>query len=96
MNDILTIKNNISRDIFGGMNDILTIKNNISRDIFDYQQLMLCLSSYSKPRDRIRTLIKNNQIVRIKKGLYIFGEGFQQRSFVPVIVFFLFFMFEIL
>ena len=40
---------------------------------FDYNLLLSCLSKYKRPRDQITKLIKNNYILPIKKGLYIFG-----------------------
>jgi len=57
------------------MSDIARIKNKITRDIFDYQVLRGVLSDYSKPRDKITRLLAGEDIIRIKKGLYCFGEA---------------------
>ena len=54
------------------------LRHQIDRDIFDYQQLVACLPRYSKPRDRIRRLLAGGEIVRIRKGLYAFGEPFRR------------------
>ncbi|NQV14956.1 hypothetical protein HQ531_05805 [bacterium] len=43
---------------------------------FDYQVLMHTLRDYAKPRDRVTTLMKQGVVSRIKKGLYVFGEGY--------------------
>ena len=50
------------------------MRQQIDRDVFDYQQLVACLSQFSKPRDKIRRLLAAGEIVRIRKGLYAFGE----------------------
>ena len=54
------------------------LRQQIERDIFDYQQLVACLSQFSKPRDKIRRLLATGEIIRIRKGLYTFGEPFRQ------------------
>jgi len=59
------------------MNTIIQIKKRINRDVFDYQQLLECLKTYSKPRDKIRQLVADGDITRVKKGLYVFGEAYR-------------------
>lgn len=39
----------------------------------DYQFLMSALGSYSQPRDKISGWLKSGDLVRVKKGLYVFG-----------------------
>jgi len=56
------------------MNSIEQIRRSIEQDVFDYTQLVNTLSSYKKPRDVISTLLKRQQIIRVRKGLYVFGE----------------------
>lgn len=51
------------------------IRRAIDADVFDYQQLMDCLQAYAKPRDKVRALLKAREIIRVKKGLYVFGEA---------------------
>lgn len=55
------------------MMPIEQIRSKIEGDLFDYSQLMLALSHYSKPRDTVTSLLKRGHIVRIRKGLYVFG-----------------------
>lgn len=40
---------------------------------FDYPFLMDCLSEYKSPRSKITHLLRSGEIIRIKKGLYVFG-----------------------
>jgi hypothetical protein len=56
-----------------------TIRQLIQQDVFDYQTLMTTLRSYSSPRDKISRLINSGEIVRLKKGLYLFGEALRKR-----------------
>ncbi|MBC8374422.1 MAG: hypothetical protein H8E26_00165 [FCB group bacterium] len=46
---------------------------------FDYQVLMHALRDYAKPRDRVTTLMKQGVVQRVKKGLYVFGEGYNRK-----------------
>jgi len=57
---------------------MVSIRQKIDREVFDYQVLMDALSGYSKPRDKITRLLTGGEIVRIKKGLYCFGEAFRR------------------
>ena len=50
------------------------LRTKIGREEFDYQALMDALSGYANPRDCVTRLLRNGTIIRIKKGLYIFGE----------------------
>jgi len=60
------------------MSKIAQIRRKIIREIFDYQVLLEALSSYRKPRDKITRLLADGDIVRVKKGLYCFGEAFRR------------------
>jgi len=60
------------------VDNIAKLRRNIRRDVFDYQVLLGVLSDYRKPRDRITRLLANGTIIRIKKGLYCFGEAFRK------------------
>ena len=42
---------------------------------FDYQILLTALGDYKRPRDRITKLLRQGTIIRVKKGLYVFGEA---------------------
>ena len=60
------------------MSKTATIRQAIVRDVFDYQALTHALSEYAKPRDKITRLLADGGIVRVKKGLYCFGEVFRR------------------
>jgi len=45
---------------------------------FDYNLLLQALRDYKKPRDKIRGLLKNKDIVRVKKGLYVLGREYNK------------------
>ncbi|HBC87797.1 MAG TPA: hypothetical protein DCZ94_12655 [Lentisphaeria bacterium] len=38
---------------------------------FDYQYLMQVLRDYSSPRNKINLMLRNKEMIRIKKGLYV-------------------------
>lgn len=56
------------------------LRRAIEGEIFDYQMLMYHLREYKKPRDKITLLLKNQSIIRVKKGMYIFGADFRRKS----------------
>jgi predicted transcriptional regulator of viral defense system len=60
---------------------IETIRKQIPQEEFDYQILLDCLKGYARPRDKISDLLRKGNIVRIKKGLYIFGDEYRHRPF---------------
>jgi predicted transcriptional regulator of viral defense system len=53
----------------------------IGREEFDYQALMAALSEYASPRDRVTALLRRGEIIRVKKGLYVFGDELRRRPF---------------
>lgn len=60
--------------------EITQIRRDIPREVFDYQVLLEALSGYSKPRDKITKLLRSGAVVRIKKGLYCFGESLRKEA----------------
>jgi predicted transcriptional regulator of viral defense system len=60
------------------LNAIAQMLRNIGGEVFDYQVLLDVLAEYRKPRDRITRLLGGGVIVRVKKGLYCFGEPFRR------------------
>ena len=54
------------------------LRQQIDRDVFDYQQLVACLSQFSKPRGQNSQIVASGEIVRIRKGLYAFGAPLQR------------------
>lgn len=63
----------------------MTIEQQIRRKIpyeeFDYQALLDALSAYSRPRDKITDLLRKGVIIRVKKGLYVFGPDYAQKAY---------------
>lgn len=57
------------------------IRKTVDREEFDYQVLTTCLKDYSRPRDKITDLLRERQIIRVKKGLYIFGPDYRRRPY---------------
>lgn len=58
-----------------------SIRKYISNEEFDYQTLLHGLGQYSRPRDKISDLLRKGVIVRVKKGIYIFGKDYRQQPF---------------
>jgi len=51
-----------------------SLRHRIPHEEFDYQVLLDALSGYLRPRSKITALLRNGVIVRVKKGLYVFGK----------------------
>lgn len=58
---------------------VALIRRKAADEVFDYQVLMDALSGYRKPRDAVTRLLLEGSIVRIKKGLYCFGETYRRK-----------------
>jgi predicted transcriptional regulator of viral defense system len=58
-----------------------SIRKYISNEEFDYQTLLHGLGQYSRPRDKISDLLRKGVIIRVKKGIYIFGEDYRLQPF---------------
>ncbi|MFA6172346.1 MAG: hypothetical protein WC701_01550 [Kiritimatiellales bacterium] len=58
-----------------------TLRKQIGREEFDYQVLLSALSGYASPRDRITALLRSEAIIRVKKGLYVFGPDYRREPF---------------
>ncbi len=57
------------------------LRNEIPLEEFDYQTLMGALSDYARPRDKVTALLARGVIIRVKKGLYIFGSEYRKRPY---------------
>ena len=60
------------------------LKNLINKAVsaeFDYNLLSDCLSNYKRPRNQITKLLKNKDIIRVKKGLYVFGPQIKDKIY---------------
>lgn len=62
------------------MVDIITaLRSKVTGEVFDFQVLMDALNMYLKPRDVVTRLLSDGIIIRIKKGLYCFGDALRRR-----------------
>ena len=57
------------------------LRRRIEGEEFDYQVLLDSLKGYERPRDKITSLIRQDAIVRVKKGIYLFGQKYARRPF---------------
>lgn len=55
------------------------LRKRIASEEFDYQTLLDALEGYLHPRDKITGLLRKGVIVRVKKGLYVFGDDYRRR-----------------
>ena len=57
------------------------IRSRIQTEIFDYQILTDALKDLSAPRDKTTLLIREGVVIRVKKGLYVFGDKYRRYPF---------------
>jgi hypothetical protein len=57
------------------------LRARIDGEEFDYQTLLDSLKQYERPRDKITSLLRQKAIIRVKKGIYIFGPKYARRPF---------------
>jgi len=57
------------------------LRRRVGREEFDYQALMAALPEYANPRDKVTTLLRRGDIIRVKKGLYVFGDELRHRPY---------------
>jgi predicted transcriptional regulator of viral defense system len=57
------------------------LRAKIAGEEFDYQALLDGLREYDRPRDKITSLLRQGAIVRVKKGIYVFGARYKRRPF---------------
>jgi len=55
--------------------------NRIPYEEFDYQTLLDALKGYAQPRMKISSLLARGTIIRVKKGLYVFGESRRRQPY---------------
>ena len=58
--------------------DAFQLRKALPQEEFDYTLLTAALSQYSGVRQKINELLKSGVIVRVKKGLYVFGPAYNQ------------------
>ncbi|MBP9841318.1 MAG: hypothetical protein KBC64_02700 [Simkaniaceae bacterium] len=53
-------------------------RQEIKSEVFDYQLIANYFSNLKKIRDKIATLVREGKIIRLKRGLYVFGPKWQR------------------
>lgn len=53
----------------------IDLRGAIQTEIFDYLTLTDALRGLAYPRNKINDLLRQGVIIRVKKGLYVFGDG---------------------
>ena len=54
------------------------VRGKIKTEEFDYEGLIQALQHYKKPRDAITRFLRDGSIIRVKKGLYVFGDNYRR------------------
>lgn len=57
------------------------LRKSIPFEEFDYQTLIDSLRGYAHPRKKITSMLRKGEIIRVKKGLYLFGESSRRSPF---------------
>ena len=63
------------------MIDTEDLRRSIAGEEFDYQSLLGALKGYERPRDKITALLRRGVIIRVKKGIYVFGQRYARQPF---------------
>lgn len=58
--------------------DHLQLRKVVGREEFDHLQLVSALSPYLAVDQKINELLKSGIVIRVKKGLYVFGENLRR------------------
>lgn len=61
------------------MTHLQQLYNELVGSELDYPFLIHHLQDYAKPRDKITRLLKNGDLIRVKKGLYVLGESYRRQ-----------------
>lgn len=59
-------------------NIMLQLRNRSEGEEIDYNFVMDCLKDYKSPRAKLTTLLKKKDLIRVKKGLYLFGSDYRK------------------
>ena len=57
------------------------LRSRITGEEFDYPALLDSLLEYDRPRDKITSLLRQGAVIRVKKGIYVFGERYKRHPF---------------
>ncbi len=53
-----------------------SLRTKVGSEELDYTQLKSLLSDYQQPRNKINKWLADNSLIRVKKGLYVFGPEY--------------------
>lgn len=59
-------------------NIMLQLRNKSPGEEIDYNFVMDCLKDYKSPRGKLTTLLQKEDLIRVKKGLYLFGSDYRK------------------
>jgi hypothetical protein len=69
------------------MTDImLQLRSKAQGEEIDYTFVMDCLKDYKSPRAKLTTLLQRGNLIRVKKGLYLFGSDYRKEPYSPEIM----------
>lgn len=60
----------------------LSLRQFSPHEELDYLQLKEALKQYAYPRAKMTALLKNKTLIRVKKGLYVFGDDWAKKPVV--------------
>lgn len=67
-------------------NVILQLRKKSQGEEIDYTFVMDCLKDYKSPRAKLTTLLQKGDLIRVKKGLYLFGPDYRKGPYSPEIM----------
>lgn len=67
-------------------NIILQLRNKSQVEEIDYTFVMDCLKDYKSPRAKLTTLLQKGDLIRVKKGLYLFGSDYRKGPYSPEVM----------
>lgn len=67
-------------------NVIIQIRKKSRSEELDYTFVMDCLKDYKSPRSKLTVLLKNGDLIRVKKGIYVFGPDYRKEPYSQEII----------
>ncbi len=67
-------------------NIMMQIRKKAQGEELDYTFIMDCLKDYKSPRTKLTMLLKNEDLIRAKKGIYLFGQDYRKTEYSPEII----------
>lgn len=66
--------------------NISELREKIPTEVFSYVELTDLLANYGNIRNKIQRMLDNKEIIRIKKGLYVFPEALRRAPLNPAMI----------